>query len=66
MKDSKCIMHVVLIIAVISLGLAVISRLTGVLMLGFLLPNALLRFTDTLLLLALNLGLLQLLKPKAE
>jgi len=28
--------------------------------------NALLRFTDTLLLLALNLGLLELLKPKTE
>lgn len=59
-------MYAVLVIAVITLILAIISRLSGVLILGMLLPSALLKFTNTLLLLALNLGLIQLLKPKTE
>lgn len=66
MNCLKNIMYVVILIAAVTLGMAIISRLTGILILGFLLPNALLRFADTLLLLAINLGLLQLLKPKTE
>jgi len=61
----KNLIYVVLVIALISLVLAIISRLVLTPIMGIE-ANALLRFTDTLLLLALNLGLLQLLKPKTE
>lgn len=60
----KCLIKVVLIAALVSLVVGIISRMTFTPLMYGLEANAFLRFTDTCLLFAIALGLLEILKTK--
>jgi len=66
MKTWRILMFVAGIVALVSLIIGIISRLTMVPVFGTLQASAFLRFADTCLLFALNFGLLQLLQAKKE
>ncbi|HID95555.1 MAG TPA: hypothetical protein EYP53_05805 [Candidatus Latescibacteria bacterium] len=65
MKTLKILMYIAGVVALISLIIGIISRLAVTPVAGIT-ASAYLRFTDTCLLWALSLGLLQLLKSKEE
>ena len=60
----KNLIYVCVVVAVVSLVIGIISRINLAPVMFGLEANALLRFTDTCLLLAIALGLIQMLKSK--